>query len=80
MLRAAELHAEGKSTREIGRLLGCSHDTVWRDLRKWEAEQKVTALSGHAVRKLPHGGENLTPRSDGGVLDESTVISLRKTS
>lgn len=80
MLRAVELAAEGKSTREIAAVLGCSHDTVWRDLRKWEAERKTASLSDRAVRKPPPWGENLTAGSDTGSLPDGQVVPLRRIS
>lgn len=77
MFRAARLRTEGKSLRQIAAEMEVSHDTVWRDLKKWDAEQaKVTRLSDHAVRKTPPRGENLTPQSD----SHAPVTPLRKIS
>jgi transposase len=75
MLRAVELRAQGKSLREIAASLGCHHDTVWRDLKKWDAENAtVIQLSDSTVGKMPPRGENPTPESD----SSATVIPLRK--
>lgn len=75
MLRAAELHAAGKSLRQIAKELEVHHDTVWRDLKKYDAERaKVTQLSDHAVGKVPPGGENPTPQSD----SAASIIPLRR--
>jgi hypothetical protein len=75
MLRAADLRAEGKSLRQIAAELEVHHETVRRDLKKWDAERaKVTKLSHRAVAKMPPGGENATAECD----SEATVTPLRR--
>jgi hypothetical protein len=69
MVRAAELRAEGLSLRQIAGRLSCSHDTIWRDLMRWNA----CNVSEMPVRNSPQRGENLTPESD---TDDPNVISL----
>lgn len=73
MLRAVELRAGGLSLRQIAKEVGCSYDTVWRDLQKWAAER--ANVSEIPVRKMPQGGENLTPESDS---ELGGVVSLRR--
>lgn len=75
MLRAVELRAEGRSLREIARELSCHHDTVWRDLRKWDAENvNVIRLSDSTVGKMPPRGENPTAEFD----STASVTRLRR--
>ena len=74
MLRAAALHAEGKSLREIAAAIDCSHQTVARDLAKWAAEQ--AGVSHMPVTKMPHGGGSVTPECD----STAPVIPLRRIS
>ena len=75
MLRAVELRDAGKSLRQIAGELEVHHDTVWRDLKKWDAEHaNVTRLSDRTVGKMPPGGENPTVRSD----SAASVIPLRR--
>ena len=75
MLRAVGLRAEGKSLRQIAKELDVHHDTVSRDLKKYDAERaKVTRLSDHAVTKMPPGGENPTAECD----SAASVIPLRR--
>jgi len=73
MLRAVQLHAEGLSLRQIAKEVGCSYDTVWRDLQKWAAEH--ANVSEIPVRKMPPGGESLTPESDS---EPGKVVPLRR--
>lgn len=42
MAAAVRLRAAGKSTREIGEALAVSHQTVMRDLARWDAQQSET--------------------------------------
>ena len=72
MLRAVEMRAGGKSLREIAKELGCSYQTVLRDLRKWSAEQ--ANVSHLPVTKMPPGGEKVTAGCD----SEASVIPLRR--
>jgi lambda repressor-like predicted transcriptional regulator len=75
MLRAVELRADGKSLREIAKEVGCSYQTVANDLAQWQSEhENVVALSNPPVKKMPHGGENLTPDFD----STASVIPLRR--
>jgi transposase len=75
MLRAVELRAGGKSLRQIAKELDCHHDTVWRDLKKWDAENaNVIQLSDSPVGKMPPRGENPTPESD----SAASVTPLRR--
>lgn len=65
MIRAVKLRAEGKSLRQIAEEVGCHHDTVWRDLKKWDTENaNVIQLSDSTVGKTPPRGENPTTESD----------------
>ena len=66
-LRALDLRREGRSLREIAKALGCSHDTVWRDLRE------VAKLSDLPVRKRAPE----TPESDSG-SDSAKILPLRR--
>jgi hypothetical protein len=76
MLRAVELRAGGKSLRQIAEELGCHHDTIWRDLKKWDAENaNVVQLSDPTVGKVPPRGENPTAESDSA---PGKVVSLRR--
>jgi len=75
MLRAARLHGDGMSLRQIAAELGVHHDTVWRDLRRWGEEQKtVTRLSDRPVGMNAPGGHESDTRSD----SEATVTPLRR--
>jgi hypothetical protein len=78
MLRAVRLRGQGLSLRQSAAVLGVHHDTVWRDLRRWDKEAaeraKVTRLSDRAVGKTPPGGGNQTAGSD----SEATVTPLRR--
>lgn len=73
MLRAVELRAEGKSLRQIAGEIGCSYQTVLRDLQKWSAEQ--ANVSHLPVTKMPRGGENVTAECDS---EPGNVVSLGK--
>jgi hypothetical protein len=74
MLRAAAMRADGLSLRQIATVLEVHHDTVWRDLRRWDEEAaKVSRLSDRTVGKVPPGGENPTPQSD-----TAPIIPLRR--
>jgi len=76
MLRAVELRAKGKSLRQTADELGVHHDTVWRDLKKWDAERaNVTQLSDRTVGEVPPGGENPTAQSDS---EPGKVVPLRR--
>ena len=78
MIRAAGMRGEGMSLRQIAAELGVSHDTAWRDLRRWDEENaKITNLSDRGVRKTPPGGGNLTAPSDS---ESATVLPMRRTS
>lgn len=72
MLRAVRLRAQGLSLRQIAAIQDVSHDTVWRDLRKWDAQH--ANVSDLTVRKTPPGGGNLTAASD----SDATVTPIRR--
>ncbi len=72
MAAAVRLRAQGLSLRQIADRLAVSHDTVWRDLAKWDTAH--ANVSEMPVRKTPPGGENLTAESD----SETNVINLRR--
>jgi hypothetical protein len=74
MLRAVQLRAEGKSLRQIGSDLRCSHQTVANDLARWDAESRLSKLP---VKKLAPGATLLTAEVDSA---EASVIPLRRTS
>jgi transposase len=75
MRRAAGLRAQGKSLREIARILHVHHDTVWRDLRRWDEEEaNVTRLSDRLSEKTPPGVNNPTAGSD----SAATVTPIRR--
>lgn len=74
MTAAARLRAEGLSLRQIAAELACSHDTVWRDLARWDAAHPAN-VSDLPVRKLPRGGEFLTGESDS---EPTNIIELRR--
>jgi hypothetical protein len=74
MAAAVGLRAEGLSLRQIGDRLACSHQTVVRDLARWDQEhQNVVPLSHLPVTNSPRGGEDVTPECD----TQSNVIELR---
>lgn len=72
MAAAVQLREEGLSLRQIADRLACSHDTVWRDLARWDAAH-ATNVSDLPVRKSPHGGHFLTAESDS---DPSNIVSM----
>jgi hypothetical protein len=44
MRQVVELRAEGWSLRAIAAHLDVHHDTIWRDLRRWDEARKVSDL------------------------------------
>lgn len=68
MERAVQLHAQGKSLREIAETLRASHETVRRDLARWratlESSNVVQLVSHSAVTFTPSPGANVTPECD----------------
>lgn len=75
MRAAARLRAEGLSLRKIGVLLAVSHETVRRDLARWdETQAKVSHLP---VTNSPRRGQFVTPGCDSAV---PSVIPLRRRS
>ncbi len=78
MATVARLRAEGKSLREIGRMLSISDGTVRNDLKRWRSERpNVTPLVRNpGAQSCPAGGEVTQPD-----YAASNVVSLqRKTS
>lgn len=76
MGRAVRLRAEGKSLREIASIQEVSHETVRRDLARWDAKNRPVATVSHLpVTKMPPGGGNVTPGCDS---HAAPVIELRK--
>jgi hypothetical protein len=73
MLRAVELRAKGRSLRQIAEEVGCSYQTVLRDLQKWSAEQ--ANVSHLPVTKTPRGGEKVTAECDS---EPGKVVPLRR--
>lgn len=73
MEAVVRLRAQGLSLRQIAAELACSHDTVWRDLGRWDAAHAASNVSDLPVRKSPLWGQNLTPESD---AEPSNVVSL----
>jgi hypothetical protein len=73
--RAAELRSEGLSLRQTAERLNCSHQTVARDLARWDQEHaNVVQLSHSPVTNPPPGGQFATPECD----SDSTVVQLRR--
>lgn len=75
MARAAELRAQGLSLRQVAERLSCHHDTIWRDLKRWDAIHRVSNVSDLPVGKVPQRGENPTPKSDS---EPTNIIELRR--
>lgn len=73
MARAVDLRAEGLSLRQIAERLSCSHDTIWRDLARWDAAHATSNVSEIPVRNSPQRGHFLTAESDS---EPPNVISL----
>lgn len=78
MLRAARLRGDGLSLRQIAAELEVHHDTVWRDLKSWDEEQKkVTRLSDRPVGMNAPGGHESDTQSDS---DGARILPMRRTS
>ncbi len=75
MLLAAQLRAEGKSLRAIARQLRVSHETVRRDLAKWDTERPQ--VSHLPVTKVPPGAGFVTPKCDS---QDAEILPLRRSS
>jgi DNA invertase Pin-like site-specific DNA recombinase len=74
MDRAAELRAQGLSLRQIAERLSCSHQTVVRDLARWEAQRpNVVQLSHSPVTFSPPGGQKVTPECDS---EPTNIVSI----
>ena len=73
MAAAVRLRAQGLSLRQIAERLSCSHDTVWRDLARWDIAHEASNVSDLPVRKSPPGGQFLTGESDS---QPTNVVSL----
>jgi ribosomal protein S27E/predicted DNA-binding protein (UPF0251 family) len=71
--RAARLRDKGLSLRQIAARLGVSHDTVWRDLARWDARQLAAAVRGVAPDPQGGGGN----RSDSRPVDVVMAGSIR---
>lgn len=58
MEAAVRLRAAGKSLREIGAALAVNHETVRRDLARWDAQQASAAPANviQLSQRLPHPG------------------------
>lgn len=75
--RAVQLRAQGLSLRQTAKILGVHHDTVWRDLRRWDEEAaKVSRLSDRPVGKVAPRGHESDTGSDSG----ATVTPIRRSS
>jgi hypothetical protein len=75
MLAAVRRRAEGMSLRQIADYLCCSHETIRRDLARWDREHaNVTPLSHPPVTNTPPRGHFVTPECD----SESNVVALRR--
>ena len=74
---AARLRAEGLSLRQIGERLKVHHDTVWRDLKRWDAMAKVSELP---VGKASPTGSNPTadPTADQTPLPQVIQLAERR--
>ncbi|MFD0850831.1 helix-turn-helix domain-containing protein [Actinomadura adrarensis] len=79
MARAVELHAAGLSLRQIAERLVVSHQTVARDLARWDTERpNVTPLAVTSdCHKVPPMGRDVTPECD---TPGAAVIQLRRSS
>jgi DNA invertase Pin-like site-specific DNA recombinase len=76
MARAVELRAEGLSLRQTAERLSCSHQTVPRDLARWEREHaNVVPLSHPPVTNSPPGGQFGTTEWDS---EPASVVQLRR--
>jgi IS30 family transposase len=74
MILAADLRARGMSLRQIAAKLEVHHDTIWRDLKRWDEEnRKITKLSDRSVGKSPRTGSESDTESDSG-----EVVQLRR--
>jgi len=78
MARAAELRAQGLSLRQIATRLSCHHDTIWRDLARWDAAHRASNVSDLPVGKVPPRGENPTSQSDSTGLEVISLSDRRK--
>jgi IS30 family transposase len=65
MEEVVRLHQKGRSLREIAGYLDVHHETVRRDLQRWEEDQKVSHLRGRNATKTV-GFE--TPECDSNVV------------
>lgn len=74
MAAAVRLRAEGMSLRQIAKELACSHDTVWRDLARWDAAHAIANVSDFPVRNIAPGVTNLTDESD----SPTNIVELRR--
>ena len=65
MHEAVAMRAKGWSLRDIGVHLGFDHETIRRDLRRWDEAQKVAQFPGANLTK---SGENAPPKCDSKVV------------
>jgi hypothetical protein len=79
MARVVELRGMGWSFRKIAERLVISHQTVARDLARWERERpNVTPLTvTSACHEVPPPGRDVTPGCDS---PDADVIPLRRSS
>lgn len=76
MKRAARLRDEGMSLRQIAAEQEVSHETVRRDLARWDDLNAPDASVSHLpVTKTPPRGGNVTAECDS---DAAPVIPLRR--
>jgi transposase len=73
--KAVRLRAGGLSLRAIGMQLGVSYQTVFRDLRAWDAQQAT--VSHLPVTKSAPGGEFCDAGSDSA---GAVVLPMRRSS
>lgn len=82
MVAAARLRGKGLSLRETAERLAVSHETVRRDLAKWDREHaNVTALPRQPVTSdcliSPPGGQLVTPECDS---EPGNIVEMRRRS
>lgn len=76
MAAAVRLRTAGKSTHETGALLAVSHQTVMRDLARWDAQQSAVQNVVHFPGPSRPRGGNLDQPD--GPLPEPVAINARR--